>query len=260
MHNAAFDALGLNWRYMAFDVEPSKLGVTLQGLATANVVGVNLTVPHKILAMRHVDRMDLSVQKIKATNTLHFVQKKNKTLIQGYNTDGYGLLKALKESFSFRPKDKTIAMVGCGGAGQGAAIQCALSGARKLILLNRTRSKAVALARRIQTLRTKTICSLKYEPCDLVIQATSLGLNKSDPLPLSLSELKLLQPLLLLDMIYRPAETPIMRLAAKLGCKVSNGIGMLLHQGAKSFEIWTHQKAPLKVMRQALHREIYGSE
>src|SRR3989338_7476433 len=98
MHNAAFDALGLNWRYMAFDVEPSKLGVTLQGLATANVVGVNLTVPHKILAMRHVDRMDLSVQKIKATNTLHFVQKKNKTLIHGYNTDGYGLLKALKES------------------------------------------------------------------------------------------------------------------------------------------------------------------
>jgi shikimate dehydrogenase len=257
MHNAAFSKLGLNARYVALDVEPASLKEVLTGLAAAGFMGVNLTVPHKILALKHVDKIEKSALQLGAVNAIHVSQKKGRALLHGYNTDGYGLIQALKEDFSFSPKGKTIAILGCGGAGRGVAIQLALCGVRKLILLNRTKSKAQEVARRIRSLKLKTDCAFAPEKCDLLIQATSLGLKASDPLPLSASELKALAPRLLFDIVYRPAETPLMRLAKKQKIRTSNGLGMLLHQGAKAFEIWTGRKAPIEVMRRALKNEIY---
>jgi shikimate dehydrogenase len=258
MHNAAFDKLKLNWRYLAFDVNPDDLGLALQGFRAGNLVGVNLTVPHKILALRHLDTMDSSARMLGASNTIHFVRTKKGTQITGHNTDGYGLLKALDHQFAFRPRGKTIALIGTGGAGQGAAIQLALAGVRKLILLNRTKAKAMAVARKIRSLHLKTQCCFNPEPCDLVIQATSLGMKSTDPLPLSRELLQELKPHWFFDMVYRPPETAAIRLAKKFGCKTANGLDMLLFQGAKAFEIWTGKRAPIEVMRRALKKEIYG--
>lgn len=257
MHNAAFAQLGIDWAYIALDVNPSDLGSALRGLATAGLVGVNLTAPHKLLALRHLDSTDLTARQFGAANTLQFLRRGKQIFIRGYNTDGYGLLRSLKEDLSFHPKNKTVAIVGCGGAGQSAAIQLALSGARRLILLNRTSSKAEAIVRRLRALHLRTPCVFLPESCDLVIQATSLGLKRSDPSPLSVDLLRKLSAPLFLDMIYRPSKTTALRLAQKNGCRAVNGLGMLLHQGARSLEIWTGLKAPVAVMRRALLKEIH---
>jgi shikimate dehydrogenase len=258
IHNAAFDKLHLNWKYIALDVDPRELKKTLHGLCLAGFVGTNLTVPHKIVALKCVDQIDRLASHLGAINTVSFALVKGQPFLRGYNTDGYGLLKALQESFSFKPKGKTIAIVGCGGAGRGIAIQLAIAGARRLVLLNRTRSKAAEIARRIKQLRLKTICVFSPEKCDLAIQATSLGLKPSDPLPISLKDLQTLNPRYFYETNYRPAETKMLRLVRKNKIRGANGLSMLLHQGARAFEIWTGLKAPVKVMRQALMREVYG--
>lgn len=258
MHNAAFDALGLNWRYVALDVDPSRLEPVLQGLAQAGFAGVNLTVPHKLMALCMLDLKDASVKELGATNTLSFISRGSGVKIHGFNTDGYGLLKGLKEAFHFSPKGKRIAVVGCGGAGRGAAIQLARAGAAKLILINRTRAKATALAKELQRQQLRVECSFAPEKVDLVVQATSLGLCAGDELPVTRDQLSVLEPRFFYDMVYRPAETAALRLALKMGCRGANGLGMLLHQGARAFEIWTGRKAPVDVMRRALLKEIYG--
>ncbi len=258
MHNAAFDALKLNWRYLALDVDPQALRPTLHGLALAGLAGVNLTVPHKLLALRCLDRADRTVLVAGAANTIEFSLRRGKPFLSGHSTDGHGLLQALREEFEFRPVGRTVGLVGCGGAGQSAAVQLALAGVQRLILLNRTRAKARAVARRIHALKPRVTCVFEPEPCDLVIQATSLGLKPSDPCPVTRELLARLQPRCFMDMIYRPAATPAMRLAHRHGARVANGLGMLLHQGARAFEIWTHRPSPVEVMRRALRRELYG--
>jgi shikimate dehydrogenase len=258
MHNAAFDALGMNWRYVALDVDPSRLGPALRGLALCGVAGVNCTVPHKLVAFREADRLDATAKAARAANTLAFSLRGGRPHLHGFSTDGHGILAALREEFGFRPKDRSIAILGCGGAGQSAAIQFALAGARRLVLLNRTRAKAASVARGIRALRPRVECLLAPAPCDLLVQATSLGLKPSDPCPLEAPLLAAVNPRFVLEMIYRPAETPAMRLARRRGCLVANGLSMLLHQGARAFEIWTGRKAPVEVMRRALRREVYG--
>lgn len=258
MHNAAFAALKMNWAYIAVDVDPSNLKAALHGLALSGLVGVNLTVPHKLLALRLLKKAHPSARDLHATNTIQFLVKGAKVAMEGHNTDGYGLLAALDEAFAFNPKGKTISIVGCGGAGQGAAIQFAKSGVKKLILINRTASKARNIARMVHHARPGVICSFRPEKCDLAIQATSLGLKSTDPLPVSREMLNSLKPDFFYDMIYRPAQTPAMKLAGKMQIRTANGLGMLLHQGARAFEIWTGRKAPVGVMRKALYSEIYG--
>jgi shikimate dehydrogenase len=253
MHNAAFRRLKMNWSYVAWDVPASRFGAALDRLRASGVVGINVTVPHKTRAARYVRRLDPPARKIGAVNTIVLSGRP-----RGFNTDGQGLLEALRRELRFHPRGRTVAIAGCGGAGQAAAVTLALAGAKKLLLLNRTTARARALARRVRSLGRKTSVSLKPEKCDLLINATSLGLRKSDPLPLSLSELRVLKPGLFMDMIYRPATTTFMKAMKKQGARTANGLEMLLGQGARSFEIWTRRKAPLETMRRALKKEIYG--
>jgi shikimate dehydrogenase len=253
MHNAAFRRLKLNWTYKTWDVPPARFRATLARIRAGGAVGLNVTIPHKTRAARYVRKLDPSARRIGAVNTIVF---SNPT--RGFNTDGFGLLSALRRELAFRPRGRTVAIAGCGGAGQAAAVTLALAGVKKLILLNRTPSRARALARRIRSLRLRTTVSMKPEKCDLLINATSLGLRNSDPLPLSLASLRVLQPGRFMDMIYRPATTTFMKTMKRQGARTANGLEMLLQQGARSFEIWTGKKAPLGVMRRALGREIYG--
>jgi shikimate dehydrogenase len=255
MHNAAFAALKLNWAYLPFHVEPQNLRQALLGLRDMNFRGVNLTVPHKILALEIVDEVDPAARKLGAVNTVVVEAGK----LRGFNTDGYGFAKAIKEDFDMSLKGKRVLVLGAGGAGRAIAIQCATEGATKIVVANRTAAKAQAITAvgpvEVIGLTGKELHRAITE-VDLLVNATSIGLKEGDVLPLT-SEMFTSQ-LAVYDTIYRPAETALIRQAAEGGAKVANGLSMLLHQGAKSFEIWTKRKAPLTVMRRALQAAVYG--
>jgi shikimate dehydrogenase len=262
MHNAAFGAFEMNWAYLAFHVDPQNLRTALRGASDMGLVGINLTIPHKIMALDCIDDVDAEARKLGAVNTVSMEKGK----LRGSNTDGYGFLKAIKEDFNLSIKGKRVLVLGAGGAGRGIAVKCALDGAAKVIVANRTLSKIEPIAQEIHSTKTEFL-ALKLagedirkviHEVDLVVNATSVGLQEGDSLGLGAD---LFSPRLhVYDTIYRPAETELLRVAESAGAKVANGLSMLLHQGAKAFEIWTKRKAPLAVMRRALRAAIYGDK
>ena len=262
MHNAAFDALKMNWRYLAFHVEPQNLHSALQGARNMGIVGVNLTVPHKILALDCVDAIDAEARKLGAVNTIAI----EKQTMRGFNTDGYGFIKAVKEDFNFPIKGKRVLVLGAGGAGRGIAVKCALEGAAKIFVANRTLARIEPVAREIRLTKVEFLpLSLEageiakaIHDVDLVVNATSVGLKEGESLGLRAESFS--PRVHVYDTIYRPAQTELLRVAESAGAKVANGLSMLLHQGAKAFEIWTGRKAPLAVMRRALRAAIDGSK
>jgi len=262
MHNAAFEALTMNWAYLAFHVDPQNLRAALQGARDMGLAGINLTVPHKILALDCVDEIDAEARKLGAVNTVAMEKGK----LRGFNTDGYGFLKAIKEEFNLSLRGKRVLVLGAGGAGRGIAVKCALDGVARVIVANRTPAKIEPIAREIGNTKSEFL-SLALtadeirrviDEVDLVVNATSVGLKDGDSLGLGAD---LFSPRLrVYDTIYRPAETELLQIAGGAGAQVANGLGMLLHQGAKSFEIWTKRKAPLAVMRRALRAAVYGDK
>ena len=155
-------------------------------------------------------------------------------------------------------RGESVLLLGAGGAGRVAALKIASTGVKQLSLVNRTASKAEAIAAEIGELFPAVEVEVGYPEgdVDLLVNATSLGLQREDPLPLDTSAFPLCQARTVYDMIYRPAQTPLLSAAASAGCKTANGLGMLLHQGAKSLEIWTGQAAPIEVMRAALKEAV----
>jgi shikimate dehydrogenase len=247
MHNAAFKALKLNWVYLAFHVEPQSLRSALTGMRDMNFRGINLTVPHKVLALDLVDEVDANARKLGAVNTVVVEAGK----LRGFNTDGYGFSKAIQEEFDMTLKGKRVLILGAGGAGRAIAAQCALEEAATVTVANRTPGKMPDTI----ALNAESIGRVIGD-MDLIVNATSVGLKQGDSLGLPAS---LFQPRhAVYDTVYRPAETELIRRAAESGAKVANGLSMLLHQGAKSLELWTKRKAPLTVMRRALRAAVYG--
>ena len=275
MHNAALAALGLNWRYLAFDVDPKRLREAISGAATMGFVGLNLTVPHKLLAVEMVDELDPSAREWGAVNTIRFEGKgsdgKWKPVWEfsdapqqvrsvGFNTDADAIVQALEEDLEFPPKGKRVLLLGAGGAGRVAALRLAAAGVAELFLVNRTQSKAVEVSREIQRRfpTVKTGADYPQGAVDLLLNATSLGLRPDDALPFDKARFRLENAAAVYDMIYRPAETPLLKAAKAAGCRTANGLGMLLYQGATALELWSGQKPPITVMRDALVRNIYG--
>ena len=263
MHNAAFDHLGLNWRYLAFDVHPDDLHGALRGICDLHFVGVNLTVPHKLLAVKMVNSMDKEAQLLGAVNTVLVDNRK----LMGFNTDGYGFKRAVREEFGMELRGRRVLILGAGGAGRALAVQCAVEGAAAIFIVNRTHSKAASVVAEIRKLTPRTFTvAMPMEPqhigkhldeVDIVVNATSLGLRPGDTPPLAKFPRKC-KWLRVYDTIYRPSETRFLAAARKAGAQTANGLSMLLHQGARSFEIWTGRRAPLPVMRRALHKAVYG--
>jgi shikimate dehydrogenase len=259
MHNAAFAALEMNWAYLAFDVDPANLRSALLGARDLGLRGVNLTVPHKILALDIVDEVDADARKLGAVNTVSIENGK----LRGFNTDGYGIAKAIREEFNFGFKGKRVLVLGAGGAGRAVAVKAASDGALRVYVANRTPAKVEPIAAEIA--KTKSECrpvgvtaealAPVMPDVDLLINTTSVGLKEGETLGLPAN---LFTPqLFVYDTIYRPSETELLKAAAEAGARTANGLSMLLHQGIKSFEIWTGRKAPLAVMRRALRAAVY---
>jgi shikimate dehydrogenase len=260
MQNAAFKALGLNWRYLAFEVEPENLRAAIEGAKALNIAGFNLTIPHKLLALEMMDELDESAKQFGAVNTVKFQATKGKVCAIGFNTDADAIGVSLREDLKLKLRGAKVLLLGAGGAGRTAALKLASEKVAELFLVNRTMGKAekiaVEITRRFPAL--KVSAGFPRTKIDLVLNATSLGLKPADPSPLDEKHFSLRQTGAVYDMIYRPAQTRLLAAAKKAGCKTANGLGMLLHQGAKAFKIWTGSPAPLDIMRRALGKNVYG--
>jgi shikimate dehydrogenase len=298
MHNAAFAALGLNWRYLAFEVHPNNLRAAIEGAKAMQFAGLNLTVPHKLLALEMVDALDESAKTWGAVNTIRFEgrnasgnwlplrefdgetqgEKRNAGVppaksvhtgqrpvpqeirAHGFNTDADGIVAALREDLKLELRGAKVLLLGTGGAGQVAALRLAAENASELFLMDYVSAKAGAVALEIRKRHPQVKVEVGFPKgsVDLLLNATPLGLKAGDASPLKGTPFSPRQARAVYDMIYNPAETALLKSAQAAGCKTANGLGMLLHQGAKAFEIWTGQPAPLDVMRRALEQNIYG--
>ena len=266
MHNAALGFLGADVRYAKIECAPQDLASAIDAARRAGFLGLNLTIPHKFAALELCTELDDTARQLGAVNTLLFDGSRT----AGFNTDGPGLVRAIREVFSFDLRDLRVMVLGAGGgAGSAAALQCALEKCPRLVLVNRTEDKAHEVARRaFQLLHTDrlegpedpvTVIPLgesalreQLTRTDLVINATSLGMKRTDP---RLVPAAILTPdLLVYDMIYRPPVTRLLADAQAAGARTANGLSLLLHQGALSLEIWLDRPAPLDVMRGALAR------
>jgi shikimate dehydrogenase len=275
MQNAGMAALGLNWRYIACEVAPENLRTAIEGAKALRLVGLNLTVPHKLLAVDFVDVFDDSVKMWGAVNTIRIEGRDksgtwlpihqlgdaqpDKIRAQGFNTDAEAITRSLHEDLGIELAGARVLLLGAGGAGRVAALKLAAENVGELFLVNRTHSKASAIAAEIRRRHLNVKIQVGYPrgEVDLCINATSIGLSPNDPLPMDSKQFSLRQAHAVYDMIYRPAETLFLQTAKSGGSRVANGLGMLLYQGAKALEIWTGQPAPIAVMREALVKEVY---
>lgn len=279
MQNAGIVALELDWRYLAFEVHPDDLRPVIEGAKLMKFIGLNLTVPHKLLAFDMVDALNESAKNWGAVNTIRFESRDAKGEWQplrqfagdfpreirslGFNTDADAITRSLHEDLNLELAGAKVLLLGAGGAGRVAALKLAADGVAELFLVNRTVDKAEAIAAEIRTRFPKVKVAVGYPKSpsvalDLLLNATSLGLKAGDGSPLDEGKFALKQARAVYDMIYRPAETPLLKAARAAGCRTANGLGMLLYQGAQALEIWTGQPAPVAVMREALVKNIYG--
>ena len=241
MHNAALADLArteprlADWRYFRFDVEPEELPRALDLLRARSFRGVNLTVPHKVIAFGLVADVDAAARPVGAVNTL--LAAADGWL--GHNTDGYGLSSALRERLGRDLAGADVVLLGAGGAARGAAVECLARGCRSLAIVNRTRANLESLLSFLRPLAGAIPVSgtAPRSPGYILVNATSSGLHPGDPPPADLAALP--RPACVMDMIYNPPETPLLAQARALGIPCCNGLSMLAHQGAKSLEIWT---------------------
>jgi shikimate dehydrogenase len=241
-------------------------------------VGLNLTVPHKLLALDLVEELDASAREWGAVNTIRFEARDAegawRPLVafdelpedvvirsHGFNTDAEAVTRSLADDLGCTLRGAQVVLLGAGGAGRTAALKLASEGVGDLWLVNRTPAKAEAIRDEIVARYpgVRVACGYpKLGGADLVLNATSLGLRAGDASPLDETRLPLSRVAAVYDMIYRPAETSLLSRARAAGCRTANGLGMLLYQGARALELWSGQTAPLEPMRRALREEVYG--
>lgn len=247
MHNAALAELArtdrrfANWRYFRFEIHPDDLPRALELAHARGFHGINLTVPHKVIAVAHVREIDPSARPVGAVNTL----LRTAGNWQGFNTDGYGLNTAVHETLGRPLAGSPVILLGAGGAARGAAVECLARRCASLWIANRTRQNLDALLDQLRPFASGVPVQgfapdappRQLPAGALVINATSAGLRPEDPLPIDLGSLP--APAAVFDMIYNPARTPLLRQAETRAIPSANGLSMLVHQGAKSLEIWS---------------------
>ncbi len=261
MHNAAFAKLAMNACYVPFGVPPERLREAVRAIMPLGLRGVNITVPHKERVIPFLDELAEDARLINAVNTIEL----RKGRLIGHNTDGRGFLRSLSEETSFRPKGRTILIVGAGGAARAVGFSLALAGAGTVLLHDADQAKARRLAAALRRTTAAAAEAVNADAlvfaageADCLINATPLGLRRSDPPPLP--EKAVRSTHLVCDLVYNPLLTGLLKAARRKGARALPGIGMLLFQGVIAFEIWTGRKAPLPVMRAALLRQVHRGQ
>jgi len=258
MHNAAFSKLKIKALYIPLSVELKKLKQTIKELKTARIGGFNVTIPFKSACISSLDKIDKPSQAIGAVNTV--VIKNNKLF--GYNTDATGFIKSVKEDLKLNLKGKRCILLGAGGGARAVGFALAKEGAKQIFITDIEKAKATSLARNLRKYFPKCeaiyitkskIQDLKFET-DLLVNATPLGMKKTDPLPVNPKILH--KKLAIYDLVYNPSPTKLVKEAKKRKAKAANGLGMLLYQGAEAFKLWTGKAAPVGVMRRTLETVI----
>ena len=262
MHNAALAALGMDAVYLAFDVPPERLMPVLEVMAELGFGGVNLTVPLKEIAFRGLVRLNESAQRLGSVNTVKF----SPAGLEGFSTDGEGFLRAVQEAFQLSVAGHALFILGCGGAGRAVALAAAMAGAERLLLADKELPRVRKLEQEIASLPRKVrVQVVASDPvawahagreADLVVHATPMGMHPGEASLLSADAFRPGQ--WVYDLIYMFPETVLMKVARECGARVSNGLGMLLHQGARSFSIWTGVEPPVDVMRKVLEQSVYS--
>ncbi|MFL5767769.1 MAG: shikimate dehydrogenase [Actinomycetota bacterium] len=251
IHNTAFIALGLDWVYVPLPVEPGRLSDALAGLTALGFAGANVTMPHKTESADLVGELSEDAARLRAVNTLVATPAG----LVGHNTDAPGFERFLTEDAGFDTTGRTALLLGGGGAARACALALARSGTAEIVVALRDPAKSQELHSAVSgfgtTLRVVGFGDASQSEADLVVNATPLGTGGEElPLP------KLTPETLVVDLLYRPALTPLQVIAKEAGAAAFGGLGLLLHQAALSFELWTGQPAPLPAMSAAALAEL----
>ena len=255
---AALDCLGLDIRYLAWETEPAVLKDKVEALRDADILGANVTVPHKERVLTMLDDLDPTARDIGGVNTI----VNNNGSLKGYNTDAPGFMRSFREDGIFDPRGSRAVVLGAGGAGRAVAYALVEAGVTSLVIVNRTLERAEALAEQLRCRIKGVVIEARREAqagieYDLLVNCTSIGMKHSSmegclPAPVEFIRRRAL----IYDLVYNPPETPLLKAAKELGAKTVGGLKMLIYQGAISFELWTGRQAPLGIMIEAASKEL----
>lgn len=264
MHNLAFSHWGIDAVYLAFEVDQTNLRQAVESIRTLDMLGVNVSMPNKTAVLAYLDQLSPEAELIGAVNTI--VHREQRLI--GYNTDGMGFVRSVNET-GHPIKNQKIVVLGAGGAAKAIVVQMALEGAQEITIYKRLNATFLPLKEYFVKVSEKTGCpirlhdyadesqlALDLSQANLLINATDIGMgSKKDQLPIA--DVKLLHSqLAVFDLIYSPSETRLIQEAKKMGIKAYNGLGMLIHQGAIAFELWTHREMPVQNIREQLEQEV----
>ena len=241
MHNTAFSELGYNGAYLAFQVKD--IGKAVVGIKALGIKGASITIPHKISVMDFLDELDVTVKKIGAVNTI--INREG--VLIGYNSDGLGAVNALLEKTSI--KDKHAVILGAGGAARAIGFAIIAEGGR-VTIINRTPAKGEQLANDLGADFQPTLKMNKTD-CRILINTTPVGMMPDiDAMPIREEDLD--KAMVVMDIVYNPLKTRLLKTAEDIGCRTIDGVSMFVYQGAFQLELWTGMKAPVEVMRKAV--------
>lgn len=247
IHNRAFAETGLDWVYVALEVAPGTSRAAFEGARALGIAGLSITTPHKDDAWEVAHERSPAAERMGAVNCLHLVNGR----FVGHNTDGDGFVDSIRHA-GFDPSGCRIAVLGAGGAARSVIEALARAEASEVLVVNRSVDRAERAAV-LGDGRARVASVAEVSSCELVVNATSIGLG-SNELPLDPSVLRPTQ--WVADLVYHPLETALLGAARALGCRVIDGLGMLVFQAARQFTIWTGTAAPIEAMRGAAIEEL----
>ena len=260
MHNAAIVERKLDYVYVPFHVRSGELREAIEGFKALNVLGVNVTIPHKQTVMPILDDVSHEATLIGAANTLIFCDGR----VSGDNTDAQGFLRAMTEEGIDIPVGGSAVVLGAGGAARAVVVALALSGLGLITVANRTGWKAIQFEKDLATISETEISAVDLasnqlnsaiRSADLLVNTTSVGMQETDQLLIDPDSLN--PETIVYEIVYTPLETPLLRVAREKGCQTIGGIGMLVHQGAIAFEKWIGIVPNVETMRIALEQSLY---
>ncbi|MGO4887264.1 shikimate dehydrogenase [Anaerobacillus sp. MEB173] len=258
MHNDAFANLGLSHYYQAFDVREENLETAVKGVRALGISGFNVTIPHKVAIMQYLDEIDTEAEIIGAVNTV--VLRDNKLI--GYNTDGIGYVRSLLELVDKEElKQKSILVIGAGGAARAIVTSMLRFGAQNVSITNRTIEKAEELVEHCRGQNMKILSLNEAEKgidqFEVIINTTSVGMSPNiDEIPLAIENIK--KGTILSDIVYNPLKTKWLALGEEKGAIIHNGVGMFVYQGAEAFEMWTDSKPDYARMKEIVMKRLGG--